>query len=74
MAFFDKLKKAPESNTKQTGSSDAACAQKQVFIFEDLPESLAQMQAMPEAALKSALLEGQKVSEENCLKPGGFGI
>lgn len=30
--------------------------------------------AMPEAALKSALLEGQKVSEENCLKPGGFGI
>ena len=53
MAFFDKLKKAPESNTKQTGSSDAACAQKQVFIFEDLPESLAQMQAMPEAALTS---------------------
>lgn len=53
MSFFDKLKKASESNTKYTSSSDATCAQKQVFTFTDLPESLAQMQAMPEAALTS---------------------
>ena len=53
MSFFDKLKKATESNPKQTVGSNATGAQKQVFTFADLPESLAQMQAMPEAALTS---------------------
>lgn len=53
MTFFDKLKKAPEGNTKYASSLGATCAQKQVFTFTDLPESLAQMQAMPEAALTS---------------------
>ena len=49
MSIFDKLRgqltpqpTAPESNSK-----------KETFTFAELPESLAQLQALPEAALNS---------------------
>ena len=51
MSFFDKLKGniSPVASTPATPSAGAS---KQTFTFADLPETLAQMQAMPEAALK----------------------
>ena len=51
MSFFDKLKNgvASVANTPATPTASGA---KQTFTFEDLPETLAQMQAMPEATLK----------------------
>ena len=44
MSIFDKLTNTP------------ACGKNQTFAFAALPESLAQMQAMPEAALRDQFL------------------
>ena len=48
MGIFDKLKKS----AAQPAVNAAVGAKKQTFIFQSLPESLTQMQALPEAALK----------------------
>ena len=48
MSIFDKLKQGVAS----TGATNAVGTQKQTFTFSVLPECLAQMQALPEAALK----------------------
>ena len=50
MSIFDKLKKP----VRQAGSADTRSdAGREVFTFGALPESLAQMQALPEAGLDS---------------------
>ena len=49
MSIFDRLKKV--SATTPTGTN-AATVQKKFFSFSALPESLAEMQALPEAALE----------------------
>lgn len=50
MSIFDKLKKP----VRQAGSADTRSdAGREVFTFGVLPESLAQMQALPEAGLDS---------------------
>ena len=50
MSIFDKLKKStPEQNSAP--SNTEAQPSKKVFTFSALPESLAQMQALPESAL-----------------------
>ena len=51
MSFFDKLK-GNAATAASAPATPTVSAPKQTFTFEDLPESLAQMQAMPEAALK----------------------
>ena len=43
MPFFDKLRKSV--------AATSVAAQKETFTFADLPETLSQMQALPEAAL-----------------------
>ena len=50
MSFFDKLKNGA-TGTVNTPAATATNMTKQTFTFADLPETLAQMQAMPEAAL-----------------------
>lgn len=54
MSFFDKLKNgiSGAASTPAAPTAPAASGTKQTFTFADLPETLAQMQAMPEAALK----------------------
>lgn len=47
MSIFDKLKKAA------AGAVNSASGTKETFTFTALPESLAQMQALPEAALQT---------------------
>ena len=49
MSIFDKLKQAAPVSAKP--AAQAAAGTKQTFVFSALPESLAQMQALPEAAL-----------------------
>lgn len=53
MSIFDKLKKAVqnENNSPKAGMPDPNV--KRTFTFAALPESLAEMQAMPEAAMNS---------------------
>lgn len=48
MSIFDKLK----SPAAAAGSTAAACPEtgRETFIFAALPESLAEMQALPEAS------------------------
>jgi hypothetical protein len=50
MSIFDRLKK---TETTTPTATPAATAQKKTFTFDALPESLAQMQALPEAALET---------------------
>ena len=52
MSIFDKLKSGEAKVANAAAQSPSAGAAKQTFTFAALPESLAQMQAMPEAALK----------------------
>ena len=47
MSIFDKLRKLPETSAQ---ASNPECGKK-VFAFAALPESLVQLQALPEAAL-----------------------
>ena len=47
MSIFDRLKKVPSS-----APSETAAVQKQSFTFSALPESLEEMQALPEAAME----------------------
>ena len=49
MSIFDNLKKAVSG----TPASAAPAASTQTFVFQNLPESLAEMQALPEASLSS---------------------
>ena len=49
MSIFDRLKKAAATTPTET---DAAAIHKKAFSFLALPESLAEMQALPEAALE----------------------
>ena len=53
MSIFDKLKNRSSNTTQPTQQSLAGSFvnQKQVFTFSDLPESLMQLQALPEAVL-----------------------
>ena len=51
MSIFDKLKKNVSNTVKTTAQNLGN--KKETFTFTALPESLAQMQAMPEAALTS---------------------
>lgn len=51
MSIFDKLKKGIQDTVKTT--IQASATQKETFSFAALPESLAQMQALPEAALST---------------------
>lgn len=53
MSIFDKLKRSAAGAIKAAAQDGikAAATQKQTFTFTALPESLAQMQALPEAAL-----------------------
>ena len=51
MSIFDKLKKNVQTAAKSAAAS--AFAGEETFIFTALPESLAEMQALPEAALAS---------------------
>ncbi len=51
MSFFDKLKNGA-AGAASTPANPAVGGTKQTFVFADLPETLAQMQAMPEAALR----------------------
>ena len=53
MSIFDRLKQNAAGAMKSAVKSAAtsAATKKETFTFTDLPESLAQMQAMPEAAL-----------------------
>ena len=50
MSIFDKLKQGTAGNSQPVVPSDGG-AQSRTFTFGALPESLAQMQALPEAAL-----------------------
>jgi len=50
MSIFDKIKKGVSDTVKAAGTIGN---QKETFTFAALPESLAQMQALPEAALSS---------------------
>lgn len=52
MSIFDKLKKQI-SQPSQPAVPKTAETQKQTFTFASLPESLAELQALPEAALTS---------------------
>ncbi len=45
MSIFDKIKKSAESTTSSIGNK------KETFTFASLPESLAEMQSLPEASL-----------------------
>ncbi len=49
MSIFDKLKKNVQTAVKSAAAS--AFAGEETFIFTALPESLAEMQALPEAAM-----------------------
>ena len=49
MSIFDKLKQGAAGITKAVGQSIGT--KEETFTFAALPESLAQMQALPEAAL-----------------------
>lgn len=51
MSIFDKLKKGINDTIKTTAQS--VSTQRQTFTFAALPESLSQLQALPEAALSS---------------------
>lgn len=51
MSIFDKLKKGINDTIKTTAQSVGT--QRQTFTFAALPESLSQLQALPEAALSS---------------------
>ena len=50
MSFFDMLKRGATGAVTPTAA--APMGNSQTFTFADLPQSLAQMQAMPEAALR----------------------
>ena len=52
MSIFDKLKSGVANVANAAAQSPSAGAAKQTFTFAALPESLAQMQALPEAALQ----------------------
>ncbi len=53
MSIFDKLKKGVTDAVKNTaaGAVNAAMSQKETFTFNTLPESLAELQALPEASM-----------------------
>ena len=53
MSIFDKLKKNVNDAVKTTvsGAAKNLASQKETFTFRALPESLAELQALPEAAL-----------------------
>ena len=53
MSIFDKLKKNVNDAVKNTvsGAAKNLVSQKETFTFRALPESLAELQALPEAAL-----------------------
>lgn len=51
MSIFDKLKKTVSSTV--TNAAGASFNKKEIFTFAQLPESLAQMQSLPEAALQT---------------------
>ena len=53
MSIFDRLKRNAAGAVKSMaqGAAQSALTKKQTFTFTSLPESLAQMQALPEAAL-----------------------
>jgi len=51
MSIFDKLKKNIETTVKETAAD--IFANEETFTFSALPESLAEMKALPEAELKS---------------------
>ena len=55
MSIFDKLKKgaADAVKTAAQGAASAIGSKKETFTFAALPESLAEMQALPEASLDS---------------------
>ena len=50
-SIFDKLKPAA-GNVNGAGMKTGAAGMKKTFVFSSLPESLAQMQALPEAELQ----------------------
>ena len=52
MSIFDKLKNPAAQNAPASSAADTG-AKQETFVFSALPESLAQMQALPEAALRS---------------------
>mgnify|MGYP003442122423 FL=1 len=53
MSIFDKLKKGVNDALKATanGAVNSLAQKKETFTFTALPESLADLQALPEAAL-----------------------
>ncbi|MBE6563997.1 MAG: hypothetical protein E7655_01805 [Ruminococcaceae bacterium] len=55
MSIFDKLKKgaADAVKTAAQGAANAIGKQEETFVFKALPESLAELQALPEASLDS---------------------
>ena len=55
MGIFDKLKNTAQSTVNSAGSAAATAigTKRETFTFAALPESLAEMQALPEAALTS---------------------
>lgn len=53
MSIFDKLKKNLGDTVKSTAGSGISMTKKESFSFNALPESLAEMQNLPEASLDS---------------------
>ena len=53
MYIFDKLKKNLEDTVKSAANSGLGITKKESFTFNALPESLAEMQNLPEASLDS---------------------
>lgn len=53
MGIFDKLKSTAEQavNTAATSAASAIGSKRETFTFTALPESLAEMQALPEASM-----------------------
>ncbi len=73
MSIFDRLKKetpAPQPQKQSPKNSSPL----QTFTFETLPESLAQMQALPEAALKDPFQTAALTVCALCVYPADKGI
>ena len=53
MGIFDKLKSTAKSavNSAVSATASANGTKRETFVFKSLPESLAEMQALPEASL-----------------------
>ncbi len=63
MSIFDKIKKVAESTASSIGNK------KETFTFPALPESLAEMQSLPEASLDGSIQNGGSYSLRNlCLR------